>query len=254
MSQGDHYAFLGVPRDATEMEIRSAYGRAALAQQVAGSTTVDASLKEALDVLTDPDRRRAYDAELASSRPVGSAGAGTMPTDATPDAYGAQPRAPLPGPIGAVLAVVRRFPIWTAIGLFALVGYLFRDYLSANVSELKVGDCFDLPSGVVTEATVKDVQHHPCSDSHDAEMIFIGDVPNVAGGYPNKTAFESFVKAQCVPAFKTYTGRDFDTDETYDMSFLFPVTDGWAKGDHSVECFVIRVDGQSFKGTIKAAR
>jgi hypothetical protein len=158
------------------------------------------------------------------------------------------------GPVGVLLGIVRRFPFWTAVLVLAAVGYLFRDYLSANVSDLKVGDCFDLPAGGATAATVKDVQHHPCTDMHDAEMVFIGQVPNTAGGYPGKTAFQSFVKAQCVPAFRTYTGRDFDTDQTYDMSFLFPLTDGWAKGDHTVQCFAIRVDGQSFKGTIKTAR
>jgi hypothetical protein len=255
VSRDDYYALLGVPRDATEMEIRSAYGRAALAQQVSGASAIDASLRQALDVLTDPERRRAYDAELAPSDLVAAAGAGTVQASGvTADMSATQTRRPLAGPLGFVLGLVRRFPIWTAIGLFALLGFLFRDYLSSDVTELKVGDCFDLPAGITKTATVKDVQHHPCTDLHVAEMVFVGNVPDPGSAYPGDVGFQSFVKAQCVPAYNSYTGRDFDTDQTYDMSFLVPTTDGWAKGDHALQCFAVRSDGTSFKGTIKAAR
>jgi putative regulator of septum formation/DnaJ-like protein len=252
MPQVDHYTVLGVARDATEMEIRSAYGRAAVAQQAAGSEAVGASLKQAFDTLVDPERRRAYDATLEA--PIGGAPASaTLPT--------APVVAPAPrdgGPVVAVLrfglAIVKRFPIWTAVGLFALAGLLFRDYQSANVGDLKVGDCFDLPAARSAAATVKDVQHHPCTDTHDAEVVFVGPVPGANGEYPGDAGFEAFVKAQCVPAYQTYTGRDFETDTTYDMSFLVPLSEGWATGDHTLDCFAVRVDGQSFKGTIKAAR
>jgi len=102
---------------------------------------------------------------------------------------------------------------------------------------------------------VKDVQHHPCSDLHGGEVFFIGKVPGESGAaYPSDDAFVSFIGAQCVPAFKAYTGRDFDTDTIYDFSYLTPTTSGWAKGDRVVDCFVVRIDGQPGKGTVKAQR
>ena len=79
--------------------------------------------------------------------------------------------------IETVLALVKRFPIWIAIGVFALGGYLLRDYLSGSAGDLKVGDCFDVPSFETQSATVKDVQHHPCSELHSGEVFFLENVP-----------------------------------------------------------------------------
>jgi hypothetical protein len=152
------------------------------------------------------------------------------------------------------LAFVKRFPIWTAIDVFALVGYLFRDFLSGSVSDVKIGDCVDLPL-LTPNTTIKDVQHHPCSELHHGEAFFVGNVPSGANGAnPGTAAFDSFVTAQCVPAFRAYTGLDYETDPTYDIEFLHPTTEGWSKGDHSIECFVIRIDGQTFRGSVRFGR
>jgi hypothetical protein len=157
--------------------------------------------------------------------------------------------------IEPIIALVKRFPIWTGIGALALGGFLFRDFLSGNVGDLKVGDCFDPPILTAVAATVKDVQHHPCSDLHGGEIFFIGNATAGANGaYPGDDAFASFARAQCVPAYLGYTGRGFATDTIYDVQYLTPTTTGWAKGDRAVDCFVVRVDGQAFKGSVKAAR
>jgi len=74
----DYYALLGVPRDANEMEIRSAYGRAALRLQGAsGSLPEGSPLPLALFTLTDPELRRAYDARLESDARLDTFGAAT---------------------------------------------------------------------------------------------------------------------------------------------------------------------------------
>ncbi len=151
-----------------------------------------------------------------------------------------------------MVALLRRFGLWIAIGAFAVVGYFFRDFLSGNVGDLKVGDCFDVPGNATVGSTVKDVQHHPCTDVHGAEVVFIGSVTGANDSYPGDDAFKSFAKAQCVPAYATYTGRDFDADSTYDMSYMSPTTSGWAKGDHAVVCYAIRIDSAPIKGTVKA--
>jgi hypothetical protein len=157
--------------------------------------------------------------------------------------------------VETILALVKRFPIWTAVGVFALGGFLFRDYLSGNAGDLKVGDCFDVPTVAAQSTTVKDVQHHPCSDLHSGEVFFFGNVPGDANAvYPGDATFDAFARDQCVPAYRTYTGRDFDSDETYDIQYLTPTTEGWNKGDRAVDCFLLRVDGQSFKGSVKASR
>ena len=58
MPHTSYYELLGAARDATEMEIRSASGRAALARRDdSGSISEDLKLKTAFDTLVDPERR-----------------------------------------------------------------------------------------------------------------------------------------------------------------------------------------------------
>ncbi len=75
--------------------------------------------------------------------------------------------------------------MWAAIGVFAVVGFLFHDYLSGNAGDLKVGDRFDVPTVASQSTTVKDFQHHPCSELHSGEVFFIANVPGEANAaYP----------------------------------------------------------------------
>jgi len=72
-----YYDLLGVPRDATEMEIRSAYGRDVLRlndSPPANAPRIRAALDEALSTLVDPDKRSAYDAQLAALKQEVTAG------------------------------------------------------------------------------------------------------------------------------------------------------------------------------------
>jgi curved DNA-binding protein CbpA len=66
-----YYELLGVPPNATEMEIRSAYGRDVLRLQESASNSKVAQFRTALDAafatLVDPAKRSAYDAELATA-------------------------------------------------------------------------------------------------------------------------------------------------------------------------------------------
>src|SRR5690242_11412327 len=119
---------------------------------------------------------------------------------------GAGGPSPLAGLGRTILAIVMRFPVWTIIGVLALGGFLFRDFLSGGVHDLKVGDCFDVPK---TATTVSDVQHHPCTGAHDAEMIYLGTFSATSATYPGDQAFTDFVAANCPPAFESYVGHGF---------------------------------------------
>ena len=142
--------------------------------------------------------------------------------------------------------------VW--IGVIAVVligGFIFRDVLSGQAADLQVGDCFDLPPATQTE--VDEVQHRPCTDDHQAEAFFVENYPGSRDDpFPGAAAMDDFIAENCIPAFVSYTGKDYYTDEVLDLSAFTPVSEGWKQGDQEVTCFLFRIDEAKFKGSQKA--
>jgi hypothetical protein len=136
------------------------------------------------------------------------------------------------------------------IAIIAGGAFIFRDRLGGNAGDLQVGDCFDEPAQE-TE-TVEDVQHHPCNESHTAEVVFVGNYAGATDTYPTDDQFVSAVLAQCVPAFNSYTGRDFQSDQELDLGYFVPTADGWGGGDHEMICYAVRLDEAPSTTSVKA--
>jgi hypothetical protein len=136
------------------------------------------------------------------------------------------------------------------VAAIALGAFIFRDRISSNAGDLAVGDCFDEPAGL-TE--IKDVQHHPCTESHTSEVIFVGDMAGSKDAYPSDEELRAFMEANCVPAFNSYTGRDYSTDTELDFSTFIPTEEGWKGGDQEISCYVVRVDGAAQSHSVKKA-
>lgn len=144
-------------------------------------------------------------------------------------------------------SIALRLGVIAAIVIGAI---LLRPYLSGNAGNLQVGDCFDEPAGA--EDTVDDVQHRQCTDPHGAEVVFVGDYTPNSQTFPTQEQFLAFFEATCTPAFNAYSGLDFVTDPTYDMSAYTPTTEGWVDdNDRKVICFAIRLDGAQMTSSIK---
>jgi hypothetical protein len=135
------------------------------------------------------------------------------------------------------------------IGVIVLGGFVLRDRLSGSAGDLRVGDCFDEPG---ESQSVEDVQHHPCTDAHTAEIVFVGNHPD-SEAYPGLDAFDAFVFERCVPAFESYTGRLWETDTELDMGYFYPTTEGWPEGDHEIACYTFRIDTGTMTTSVKAA-
>jgi hypothetical protein len=138
------------------------------------------------------------------------------------------------------------------VGLLALVGVgalVLRPFLTGNVGELKVGDCFDVPN--VTQ-TVEDIQHHPCTEAHGGEVFFVGKhaAPKDAP-YPADSVLTAEIEAACSPAFQAYTGLDAETDPTWAYAYFYPIGEGWAAGDRGFICYATKVDGTTTTTSIK---
>ena len=136
------------------------------------------------------------------------------------------------------------------IVVIVIGGFLLRDRLSGNAGDLSIGDCFDDP-GTVTE--VSDVQHHPCAEAHSGEVIYTGNMSGENGSYPSDDLILEFVTTNCLPAFKSYTGQEYD-GQTLDVGYFHPTRDGWSGGDREVICYATRIDGTPTTGSLKVAQ
>ncbi len=114
-----------------------------------------------------------------------------------------------------------------------------------GATDLAVGDCIVLPS----EDQFNELRRLPCTDPHGGEVFFIADDPATA--YPTDDEFQAWVQEQCMPAFATYTGSAYDSQDALDVGWFTPTSDSWDGGDRGVTCYVTPSGGtlttQSFR-------
>jgi hypothetical protein len=138
------------------------------------------------------------------------------------------------------------------VGIIAAIvvgGLVLRQFLSGNAGDLKVGECFDVPTA---SEDIEDVQHHPCTDAHTGEVFFVGEAAAEDGAaYPETAALAAEVYTYCDPAFETYTGKDSNTDPEWSYGFFYPNEEQWADNSRLVICYASRIDEGSTKESIK---
>jgi hypothetical protein len=135
------------------------------------------------------------------------------------------------------------------IAIIAIGGYIFRDRLSSDAGGLKVGECFDDPAGATR---ITDVQHHPCTEAHNAEVVFLGELPDGDKTFPTTSAVQEWVRSNCVPVWSTYTGKNFETELTLGLGFYQPSPESWGHGDRKMVCYAIREDNAPMTTSVKA--
>jgi putative regulator of septum formation len=142
---------------------------------------------------------------------------------------------------------VAKLGIRLAIIAVVLVGgFVLRDRLSGSAGELKVGDCFDDTTG----AEVSEVQHHPCSEAHNAEVVLVADHPAAKdAAYPTDN-FDSYEQTCSAAAF-AYVGANAPDNLIY--SFYYPLEEDWKKGKRKMICYVTTENLQVLTKSMKAA-
>lgn len=137
------------------------------------------------------------------------------------------------------------------MGLLGVGGAVAAPFLMGQAAELKVGECFDVPSAAVEE--VGEVQHHPCSDAHTAEVVHVGRIDGAGDApYPSESQMDGTVLEACDAAFGAYTGLDAMTDPVWTYGWFVPTADGWADGDRGYSCHAIRIDGAATTGSLRS--
>lgn len=129
----------------------------------------------------------------------------------------------------------------------ALILWAVKDNLAAD--DLKVGDCFNVP----TATTVQTIEHHPCTESHTAEVFHVATFTDSATTYPISLRFDSFANNACTPVFQTYVGADLDARLDLSVGYFFPTSDGWAKGDRGITCYIAKADEAPMTSSLKGS-
>jgi hypothetical protein len=138
------------------------------------------------------------------------------------------------------------------VGVFLVGGFLFRDLLPGAADELRLGDCFEEPTAM---ETIESVQHRPCTDEHDNEVVFAGEHPARDGAAVlTNLEFESWIDEKCLPAFRSYIGVDLYGQETLGLGSYVPADEAWADGNRKVICYAYRIDGSRMSQSVKTAR
>jgi hypothetical protein len=101
------------------------------------------------------------------------------------------------------------------------------------VSDLRVGDCFDLKDA--DEEEIDDVTARPCGESHEFELMFRGSLRSEQ--YPSDAVVDAWLQDNCLPAFAEYVGISYE-QSALDIFWFQPTQEGWDSGDHSLQCVV----------------
>lgn len=134
--------------------------------------------------------------------------------------------------------------IGVIVAFLAIVLFVVRNNVAAD--DLKVGDCFNSPNGT----TVKTVEKHPCTESHNAEVIFVGQYTD-GSTYPISLSLDRFIESACAPAFESYVGRVVDSEPALSIGYFHPTRDGWDGGDRTITCYVAQPDESPMTKSLK---
>jgi hypothetical protein len=162
----------------------------------------------------------------------------TMGGPTTPEAP-VQPAAAKPGKARPIII------IGVIVAFLAIVLFVVRNNVSAD--DLKVGDCFTIPNG----STVMTVEKHPCAESHNAEVIFVGEYTD-GSTYPISLSLDRYIETACVPAFETYVGRSVDSEPELSVGYFHPTRDGWNGGDRTITCYIAQPDESPMTQSLKS--
>jgi hypothetical protein len=133
------------------------------------------------------------------------------------------------------------------VGFLVVVLFTVKDNTSAN--DLKVGDCFDIP----TATSVQTVTHHQCTEPHTAEVFMVADYTGSPMDTPLTLLIDDFVGATCDPAFTTYVGDSLEDSPDLSIGYLYPDDDAWKAGNRSITCYVVKTDQGSMSSSLKGS-
>ncbi len=117
------------------------------------------------------------------------------------------------------------------------------------VTDLQVGDCFDLDPD---EVFVEEVRAIPCAEPHLNETYSVTHYPGSGGPYPGEPAIFEWADQTCYTAFSDYVGIAYE-DSLLDFGYFYPDTEGWEQGDNGITCVLYELDGRLLRGSMRGS-
>ena len=146
-------------------------------------------------------------------------------------------------------------PVAAAVTMGLTSCGLFSSETTTATKDLEVGQCYNTVSkesggkNAVGEVTVVD-----CSKAHTYEVIAQTTFPDDVDTLPNEGAIKSLGEGFCQGEdFTTYVGVEASSS-SYQIEYLSPSQDTWAKGDRLVTCVVTQGDKSEVKGSAKDSK
>ena len=132
---------------------------------------------------------------------------------------------------------------------------LFSSGTSTATKDLKVGDCYNTVSdkaggnNPVGEVTVVD-----CAKTHTYEVVAQTTFGEDVKGLPNEDSIKSLGEGFCQGEdFTAYVGVEAGKS-SYQIEYLSPSADTWAKGDRKISCVVSQGNKSEVKGSAKGSK
>ena len=114
---------------------------------------------------------------------------------------------------------------------------------TTTATQTHVGECFQFGQSDDSDVTIVD-----CDQPHDAEYFHIFDFAGTS--LPSDDEFEEESDDICGLIFEHYVGKPV-ADSTLDYEWFLPASQTWAKGDHTVQCYVFAEDDSKLTGSMR---
>ena len=114
---------------------------------------------------------------------------------------------------------------------------------TTTATQTHVGECFQFGQSDDSNVTIVD-----CDQPHDAEYFHIFDFAGTS--LPSDDEFEEESDDICGLIFEHYVGKPV-ADSTLDYEWFLPASQTWAKGDHTVQCYLFAKDDSKLTGSAR---
>ena len=114
---------------------------------------------------------------------------------------------------------------------------------AATHPQTHIGECFQF--GPNEDSAVTSVD---CNQPHDGEYFHIFDFAGTS--LPSDDEMDEESDETCGLIFEHYVGKPV-AESTLDYYWILPDQETWAKGDHTVQCYVFAKDDRKLTGSMR---